>query len=122
MRIWLAPPTIRHDAYLHDASGIDVRCRSHYCRSRAAAAERCGILWLQKLTFERLEHRRWPPWDLCAQAIETSMREITAQIRDERATAQDGPPFDRLKKAHPRRPCGCEAGDHDRAEVRRRLQ
>jgi hypothetical protein len=60
-------------------------------------------LWRQKSTFERLELRRWEPKDMSTPAAqEKSMREITAQIKLEHDFAQDGPTFDRLKRAHPR--------------------
>jgi hypothetical protein len=59
-------------------------------------------LWRQKLDFERLEGRRWPQKDLSTpEAREKSMREIMAQLKHEHDFAQDGPTFDRLKRAHP---------------------
>lgn len=63
-------------------------------------------LWRQKSTFERLEMRRREPKDLSTpEAQETSIREITEQFKLEHDFAQDGPTFDRLKRAHP------QAGD-----------
>jgi hypothetical protein len=59
-------------------------------------------IWRQKITFERLEGRVWPPRDQSTpEAREKSMRESMAQIRYEHDFAQDGPTFDRLKRAHP---------------------
>ena len=60
-------------------------------------------IWRQKITFERLEGRTWPRKDMSTpEAREKSMRESTAQIKYEHDFAQDGPTFDRLKRAHPR--------------------
>jgi hypothetical protein len=54
------------------------------------------------VTFERLELRHWEPKDMSKpEARERSMREIDAEIKHERDFAQDGPAFDRLKRAHP---------------------
>jgi hypothetical protein len=59
-------------------------------------------IWRQKSTFERLEGRVWPPRDCSTpEAAEKSSRESYAQIKYERDFAQDGPTFDRLKRAHP---------------------
>ena len=59
-------------------------------------------IWRQKITFERLEDRVWPRRDQSTpQAREKSMRESMAQIKHEHDFAQDGPTFDRLKRAHP---------------------
>jgi epoxyqueuosine reductase QueG len=59
-------------------------------------------IWRQKINFERLEGRVWPRRDQSTpQAREKSMREIRAQIKHEHDFAQDGPTFDRLKRAHP---------------------
>jgi hypothetical protein len=60
-------------------------------------------IWRQKLTFERLEVRVRSRRDRSTpEAREKSMRESMAQIRYEDDFAQDGPTFDRLKRAHPR--------------------
>ena len=60
-------------------------------------------IWRQKINFERLEGRVWPRRDQSTpEAREKSMREIRAQIKHEHDFAQDGPTFDRLKRAHPR--------------------
>lgn len=59
-------------------------------------------LWRRKIDFERLEHRRREPRDMSTpEAQQKSMQEVSAQIRHEHDTAQDGPTFDRLKQAHP---------------------
>ena len=59
-------------------------------------------IWRQKATFERLEGRVWPPRDCSTpEAAEKSRQESFAQIRHEHDFAQDGPTFDRLKRAHP---------------------
>jgi hypothetical protein len=61
------------------------------------------LIWREKTTFERLEGRRWRPRDERTPAVAArSMRRISAQLKHERDTAQDGPTFDRLKRAHPR--------------------
>jgi hypothetical protein len=60
-------------------------------------------IWREKTTFERLEGRRWRPKDLRTPAVAArSMRRISAQLKHEHDTAQHGPTFDRLKRAHPR--------------------
>lgn len=60
------------------------------------------LLWRQKTTFERLEGRIWPKRDMSTpEARERSMREISAQTKYERDFSQDGPTFERLKRAHP---------------------
>jgi hypothetical protein len=60
------------------------------------------LLWRQKATFERLGGRSWPKRDMSTpEARERSMREISAQIQSEHDFAQDGPTFERLKRAHP---------------------
>ena len=60
------------------------------------------MLWREKSTFERLEGRRWEPRDMSTpEAIEKSMREVSVQLKHEHDFAQDGPTFDRLKRAHP---------------------
>ena len=59
-------------------------------------------IWRQKLTFERLEGRVWPRRDLSTpEARERAMQESMARINHEHDFAQDGPTFDRLKRAHP---------------------
>jgi hypothetical protein len=61
------------------------------------------LIWREKTAFERLEGRRWRPRDERTPAVAArSMRRISAQLKHERDTAQDGPTFDRLKRAHPR--------------------
>jgi epoxyqueuosine reductase QueG len=59
-------------------------------------------IWRQKSTFERLEGRVWPSRDYSTpEAAEKSRQASFAQIKHERDFAQDGPSFDRLKRAHP---------------------
>jgi len=59
-------------------------------------------IWRHKITFERLEGRVWPRRDLgTPEARERAIRESTARINHEHDFAQDGPTFDRLKRAHP---------------------
>jgi hypothetical protein len=59
-------------------------------------------LWRQKSSFEQLEGRVWPPLDFSTpEAAEKSRQASYAQIKHERDFAQDGPTFDRLKRAHP---------------------
>ena len=59
-------------------------------------------VWRHKITFERLEGRVWPRRDLSTpEARERAIRESTARINHEHDFAQDGPTFDRLKRAHP---------------------
>jgi hypothetical protein len=59
-------------------------------------------IWWQKSTFERLELRWWPLKDMSTpEARERSMREVSEQLKHEHDFAQDGPTFDRLKRAHP---------------------
>ena len=59
-------------------------------------------IWRQKLRFERLEGRVWPRRDLSTpEARERAMQESMARINHEHDFAQDGPTFDRLKRAHP---------------------
>jgi hypothetical protein len=60
------------------------------------------MIWRQKATFEHLERRVWPPRDYSTpEAAEKSRQQSFAQIKYERDFAQDGPRFDRLKRAHP---------------------
>jgi hypothetical protein len=60
-------------------------------------------IWRQKITFEGLEGRVWPPRDRSTpEAAEKSMREILAQLKHERDFEQNGPSFARLRRAHPR--------------------
>jgi hypothetical protein len=60
-------------------------------------------IWRHKSTFELLEGRVWPPRDHSTpEATEKSRQASFAQIKYERDFAQDGPSFDRLKRAHPR--------------------
>jgi hypothetical protein len=59
-------------------------------------------IWRHKSTFECLEGRVWPPRDYSTpEAAEKSRLASFAQIKYERDFAQDGPSFDRLKRAHP---------------------
>jgi len=59
-------------------------------------------LWRQKMAFERLEGREWPSHNLgTPEAAENSLAAIRARIKYEHDCAQDGPTFDRLKRAHP---------------------
>jgi hypothetical protein len=59
-------------------------------------------IWREKRTFERLEGRVWPPRDFSTpEASEKSRQESLLQIKHEHDFAQDGPTFDRLKRAHP---------------------
>jgi hypothetical protein len=59
-------------------------------------------VWRQKATFERLEGRVWPHKDISTPtARKKADREFLARYQHERAFAQDGPTFDRLKRAHP---------------------
>jgi hypothetical protein len=59
-------------------------------------------IWRQKIAFERLEGRVWPRRDLSTpEARERAMQESVARINHEHDFAQDGPSFDRLKRAHP---------------------
>ena len=59
-------------------------------------------IWRQKSTFERLENRHWPPKDMSTpEAREKSLHEAAAEIKHEHDFAQDGPTFDRLRRAHP---------------------
>ncbi len=61
------------------------------------------LIWREKTTFERLEGRRWRSRDMSTPAVAArTMRRIAAQLKRERDTAQDGPTFNRLKRAHPR--------------------
>jgi hypothetical protein len=70
--------------------------------SRLPLRDAAYAIWLQKSTFERLEGRVWPLRDFSTpEAAEKSSRESYAQIKYERDFAQDGPSFDRLKRAHP---------------------
>jgi hypothetical protein len=60
------------------------------------------MLWRQKSAFERLEGRTWPRRDRSTpEARETSDRAFIAQMKYEHDFAQDGPTFERLKRAHP---------------------
>ncbi|MGO8912564.1 MAG: hypothetical protein ACLQDM_25005 [Bradyrhizobium sp.] len=60
-------------------------------------------IWRQKIAFERLEGRLWPRRDYSTpEAAGKSSRESQAQIKYEHDFAQDGPTFDRLRRAHPR--------------------
>src|ERR1700688_1888853 len=75
-------------------------------------------IWRQKITFERLEGRVWPPRDQSTpEAREKSMRESMAQIKYEHDLAQDGPTFDRLKRASACRRFRTEAGHRRGGEV-----
>jgi hypothetical protein len=59
-------------------------------------------IWRQKPSFERLEGRVWPPRDFSTpEAAEKSRQASYAQMKYEHDFAQDGPTFDRLKRAHP---------------------
>jgi hypothetical protein len=59
-------------------------------------------LWRQKSAFERLEGRTWPVRDRSTpEAREKADREFVAEMKYEHDFAQDGPTFDRLKRAHP---------------------
>jgi hypothetical protein len=63
------------------------------------------LIWREKIHFERLEGRSWPKKDMSTpEARFRSMQEITAQLKQEHDFAQDGPSFDRLKRAHPNAP------------------
>src|SRR5258708_20518001 len=58
-------------------------------------------IWREKSTFERLEGRIWPQRDFSTpEASKRSMQEIGAALKYEHDFAQDGPTFDRLKRAH----------------------
>lgn len=71
--------------------------------ARLPVRDAAYLIWREKTTFERLEGRRWRPRDMRTPAVAArSMRRISAQLQRERDTAQDGPTFDRLKRAHPR--------------------
>ena len=71
--------------------------------SRLPVPDAAYLIWREKTTFERLEGRRWRPRDVRTPAAAArSMRRISAQLKREHDTAQDGPTFDRLKRAHPR--------------------
>ena len=60
------------------------------------------LIWREKATFERLELRRWKARDMSTPgAAARAMQEISAELKHEHDTAQDGPTFDRLKRAHP---------------------
>ena len=60
-------------------------------------------IWREKSTFERLEGRVWPQRDFSTpETTKRSMQEIGAALKYEHDFAQDGPTFDRLKRAHPR--------------------
>ncbi len=64
-------------------------------------------IWREKSTFERLEGRVWPPRDFSTpEASKRSMQQINAALKREHDFAQDGPTFDRLKRAHP---CAADA-------------
>jgi hypothetical protein len=59
-------------------------------------------IWRQKAMFERLELRSWPPRDYSTpEAAERSAQENRAERQYEHDFAQDGPSFDRLRRAHP---------------------
>ena len=65
--------------------------------SRLPVRDAAYLIWREKTTFERLEGRRWRPRDVRTPAVAArSMRRISAQLKRERDTAQDGPTFDRL--------------------------
>src|SRR5260370_28402695 len=58
-------------------------------------------IWREKSTFERLESRVWPQRDFSTpETTKRSMQEIGAALKYEHEFAQDGPTFDRLKRAH----------------------
>jgi hypothetical protein len=60
-------------------------------------ADAAYALWRQKVRFEQLEHRSWPPRDHSTpEATEKSIQESRAQIKYEHDFAQDGPTFDKL--------------------------
>src|SRR5258708_24655981 len=60
-------------------------------------------IWREKSTFERLEGRIWPQRDFSTpETTKRSMQEIGAALKYEHDFSQDGPTFDRLKRAHPR--------------------
>src|SRR5258708_14153969 len=60
-------------------------------------------IWREKSAFERLEGRVWPQRDFSTpETTKRSMQEIGAALKYEHDFAQDGPTFDRLKRAHPR--------------------
>jgi hypothetical protein len=59
--------------------------------------------WRQKNTFERLEGRVWPRRDTSTpEATEKSNKESHTRVKYEHDFAQDGPTFERLRRAHPR--------------------
>jgi hypothetical protein len=65
-------------------------------------ADAAYALWRQKVRFEQLEHRYWPPKDLSTpEATEKSIQESRAEIKYEHDFAQDGPTFGKLKRTHP---------------------
>jgi hypothetical protein len=65
-------------------------------------ADAAYALWRQKVRFEQLEHRYWPPKDHSTpEATEKAIQESRAQIKYEHDFAQDGPTFDKLKRTHP---------------------
>src|SRR5258708_24383139 len=58
-------------------------------------------IWREKSTFERLEGRIWPQRDFSTpEASKRSMQEIGSALKYEHDFSQDGPTFDRLKRAH----------------------
>jgi hypothetical protein len=65
-------------------------------------ADAAYALWCHKVTFERLEHRSWPPRDHSTpEATKKSLEESRVEIQHEHDFAQDGPTFDKLKRTHP---------------------
>lgn len=60
------------------------------------------VIRRQKSIFDKVEGPHREPSDLSTpESREKAMREISALIRYERDHAQDGPTFERLKRAHP---------------------
>jgi hypothetical protein len=84
---------------MRDATRVDELIREAAALPLADAAY---AIWRQKNTFEHLEGRVWPRRDLSTpEAVEKSNRESQAQLKYEHDFAQDGPTFDRLRRAHP---------------------
>jgi hypothetical protein len=60
------------------------------------------LIWRQKSAFDRLEPRRLEPRESSTpENREQMMQEISALLKHEHDFAQDGPSFERLKRAHP---------------------
>src|SRR5215217_4572583 len=59
-------------------------------------------IWRQKSAFDRLEPWRFPPRQSSTpENRDQMMQEISALLKHEHDFAQDGPSFERLKRAHP---------------------